>query len=80
MKEKTGLKFYPPYHHYVCECDPDKELTLLEMIAHAKEKHGADINGVRMKRNLMLHISRSPRHSSTYKWEGPGFNFFEYYG
>lgn len=72
--------FYPPYRFFRCECDEDKEMSFNELVAHAKEKHGADIKGLKMSRDLMLHINRQPRHSSTYRWEAPGFKFYEYIG
>lgn len=81
MKTKSNpVGFYPPYRVFRCECDEEKEMSFNELVAHAKEKHGTDIKGVKMSRDLMLHINRQPRHSSTYRWDAPGFKFYEYIG
>ena len=81
MKTKSNpVGFYPPYRVFRCECDEDKEMSFKEMVAHAEEKHGVSLKGAKMNKNLMLHINKKPRHSTTYQWEAPGFNFYEYIG
>jgi len=78
--EKKDKHWYPPYRVFTCSCDDDKSFSYEELVAHAKEKHGTDIKGLKMNRELMVHVNRQPRHSSTYKWHAPGFTFLESIG
>jgi len=76
MKSKN---FYPPYHYFICpECDKDKEMSGKEMMVHLKEVH--KIKNLEGNRELLMHINKKPRHSSTYKWTIEGKEIYEYYG
>lgn len=72
-------KFYMPYHYFICpDCDEDKKMTPKEFAAHIRVEH--QINEKKGERSLILHISKKPRHMSTYKWIIGGKTFYEYYG
>ena len=78
--EKKDKNWYPPYRVFWCDCDPEKDFSYDEFIQHAKDKHSIDIKGVKMTRQLIMHVSKSPRHSCTYSWHCPGFKFYEEIG
>ena len=74
---------YPPYHYYVCSCDPDTEYHKPEdgFFKHLKEKHSIEANGAKVKKELILHINRRPRHAASYKLTfDNGHQIYEYYG
>ena len=71
--------FYPPYHYFICpECDKDKKIGRKEFVNHLKEVH--NINETKGNRQLMMHVSKEPRHCSSYEWTIGGKTFYEYYG
>ena len=55
-----------PYSYYVCECDQIIEMSYNETIDHLKEVHCMR-DPIKFSRELILHRSREPRHSSTHK-------------
>ena len=69
-----------PYRYFTC-CDDEEELTFAEMINHAKEKHDTVITaGYKMRRALVYHIHRHPRHVMSFEWKADGFSFYEFNG
>ena len=79
--------FYLPYHIFICpECDKNNEMEhdkrtemdKKEFIAHLKDVH--KIDKPKGKRSLMMHMSKEPRHCSSYEWTIEGKTFYEYYG
>ncbi len=69
----------PPYHYFICPgCDVKKEIPPKDFIIHLLRVH--DIQEAKGKRELMVHISKEPRHASSYKWTIGGKTFYEYYG
>ena len=78
--EKKDKYWYPPYRVFRCECDDEKDLSYDEFIQHAKDKHSINVKGMKLTRELIMHINREPRHSCTYMWKCPGFKFYEEVG
>lgn len=77
MPEEKASSWYPPYHVFFCkECD--KEMNRKEFIAHLKDAH--EIDKPKGNRSLLMHMSRKPRHCSSYEWTIEGKAFYEYYG
>ena len=66
-------------HFFTCACDKEKEMTIKQLIDHAKESHGIDLEGKRGKKELMVHILMRPRSQSTYKIECEGLTFYEHW-
>lgn len=70
--------FYPPYRYFICpECDKEKEISPIELLAHLR---GHGITETKGTKELMLHISKKPRHCASYEWTIGGKTFYEYYG
>lgn len=69
-----------PYHNFICSCDESKEFTLQELQQHIINKHGFDLKGKKMNREMLLHVNKKPRHLSIYKLTGHGLTIYEYIG
>ena len=73
------------YVKFVCSCNEKKEYDMPDdrkkLFRHCREVHGVNLRDTKGTRELVMHIAKEPRHSSTYKWTFPsGLILYEYCG